>query len=414
MGMKLIKFILAFFAYLIPCIGLADYPSAQKNHDLGVELKKDSQRLIQKFEMADFAIDGDTWLRSIGIGSQDFYHGVGYWIQARSEIRPNPFFTINARTILYSGSSSEGYANPTGFYSLLGFTGEWPERIFYSTLKIRIVDLERQNIGSGLLVQEREMNGALFQLSNEFYKLRLLADSTGALVSRDDMVNAELSLFNGWIGGGAAYWTQGRSQSNLTKNRDPYFYITSSQPFLQDTLSYALELGLRNQSHAGLISLSYSDQLCSLRLRTKVEYRRYESGFGKDFVGQIENQYVSYDQYNKSYTNAMNVFTRADDVSVYALHLDVHYDINSLWKIETLNEIGQFNYLNGQPEDSYYFYRAGVTYCPIANRDDCLTVFSSNKVLNESYSRPPKDVSVVNTPLFKRVDYIGIEGRFRF
>ncbi len=410
----MLKLIIFPLYFLISSIALAYYPSPRKNHDLANDLKNDSNRTIQKFEMADFAIDAETWMRSIGLDTQDFYHGVGYWIQARAEIRPNPFLAVNSRTILYSGSSSEGYASPTGLYSLIGFSGTWPEQIFNSTLKIRIVDLERQNVGSGLLVQDREMNGALVQLSNELYTLRLLGDSTGALVYKDDLVNAEFSSFEGWLGVGAAYWTQGKSQAGLAINRDPYFYLISSQSFLDDRLLYSLEAGERNRKNAGLISLSYMDQQDDLTLKSKIEYRIYKVGFGKDFVGQIENQYISYDQYDKSYTNAMNVFTSSDSADVYALHLDVHYRMNSRWKIETLNELGLFNYSDNQADISYYFYRAGFSYCPIMNRDDCVTIFSSNKVLNESYSRPPKDISLVNTPLFKKVDYVGVEGSFRF
>lgn len=396
----------------LPKIGWAEYPYARQNHNLSDQVKNDSDRFLPSFERANFAVDGDTWLRALG--RQDFYHGVGYWMQMRTEIRPNPFFIINSRTIFYSGSSSEGYANPFGFYTLVGITGVWPEPILGSRIEVRIVDIERQNVGAGLLVQDREMNGGVVRISNEYYSLRLLGDSTGALLSGDDMANAELSLFSGWLGGGAAYWTAGKDQSNLPKNRDPYFYVTSSHHFFDDRLSYAVEIGQRNSQSAGLVNLAYTDEIGGLKLRSKVEYRVYNAGFGKDFVGRIQNQYVSYDQYDKPYTNAMSVMTKSDNDNVYALHLDIHYKFSPRWKAEALNEVGRFDYKDQLRDDVYYFYRAGLSHCPLSEREDCVTLFVSDKVLNESYSRPPRDVSATNAALFKKVNYVGLEGRFRF
>ncbi|MCB0407276.1 MAG: hypothetical protein KDD34_03670, partial [Bdellovibrionales bacterium] len=389
----------------------AEYPFARKNHDLGSEIKNDSQRLIPEFQFARFAIDGDTWARSLGVN--DFYHGVGYWIQGRTEVNPNPFLFINVRTIAYSGSSSEGYANPTGFYNLISFTGNWPQQFDSYSLKLRIVDLERQNIGFGLLVQDREMNGALIELSNENHNFRFLGDSTGALVSGDDLVNAQTQLFHGWIGGGASFWTQSQSQSQLPKNRDPYYYITSSHKFFENQLGYEVEFGQRNSAHSGLIAFSFNRQKDFWSLQSKLEARNYQAGFGKDFVGRIEHQYVSYDQYDKAYTNAMNLFTKSDRASIYTLHLNIKYEINDTWKLESLNEIGTFDFRDNNEYSSFYFYRAGIDYCPIEKRDDCISMFTSNKVLNVSYNRPPHQLSYSNVSFFKRVDYFGFEGRFR-
>jgi hypothetical protein len=386
------------------------YPYARANHDLRKEISDDGDRFIPSYEKATFAVDGDIWQRTMG--TQEFYHGFGYWLQPRAEIRPNSFFVVNVRGIAYSGSSSEGYANPFGIYALIGTTGIWPEQILSARLLIRAGDIERQTVGAGLLIQDREMNGGLLSLSNDYYEFRVRADSTGALVRGDDTLITDLSLFGGWFSSGAALWTASKAQSHLPENRAAYFYVGSSHA-IYGNLKYELEGGRRAAANAGLANLSYANTIGGLRLNTKVEYRIYNHEFGKDFVGQIQNQYVSYDQLDKPFTNAMNVFVRDDNAQVYALHLDAQYSINHKWRMTSLNEIGQFDYRNA--EDKYfYFYRVGASHCPLLERDDCVTLFFSNKVLNDSYNRPPKDVSLNNVELFKSVQYVGVEGHFRF
>jgi len=388
---------------------VASYPSARPNHDLREELAEDHERLIPSFEHFSFAVDGDSWLR--GLSTQDFYHGVGYWLQLRSEARPSPYFAVNARTIAYSGSSSEGYGNPTGFYSLVGLTGVWPERIFGARLSARIVDLERQTLGEGLLVQNREMNGALVSLVHEAYTFKLRGDSTGALVYGDDFLNPELTLWEGWIGGGAGFWTQSERQSDLTRNRDPYYYLTSAQRW--GAFGYGVEVGRRARAGAGLIQLSYVDRSPQLLLKGRLEYRNYQAGFGKDLTRQIEHQYVSYDQYDKPFTDAMNVFVHGDDAQVSALNLDVEYKLSHRWRVESLNEVGQFDF-DGGKDRRYYFYRVGASICPLPDREDRVTLFVSNKVLSDSYARPPRERSLDNVEFFRRVDFAGLEGTFRF
>ena len=208
-------------------------------------------------------------------------------------------------------------------------------------------------------------------------------------------------------------WTQSESGSGLSQNRDPYYYILSTHSLLSENFRYAIELAQRQNVESGLFNLSFQEKSDALIFKAKIEYRSYQSGFGKDFVGRVENQYVSYDQLNKTFTNPMSIFSQSDDGRIYALHLNIDYKLNHHWRIETLNEVGKFDFKNIE-DDDYYFYRAGITHCPLENRDDCVTVFVSNKVLNDSYSRPPTDVARNNNPLFKPVDYFGVEGRFRF
>jgi len=385
------------------------YPSAKVNENLREEIEGDPNRLLPAGDWYTFALDGTAWERNLGL--RDFYHGVGYWLQGRSEIRPSPHFRLNVRTILYSGSSSQGYAEPTGFYNLIGITGYLPEIYGWQT-SARIVDLGQQTIGAGLLVQDRETNGLLLKLGKDWFEARVLTDSTGALLSRDDMVSPEMRLFDGWIGAGAAFWTASKEQSQLPYNRAFYHYLYSNQ-WITKHIGIAAELGRREKSNSGMLAVRADKREGRFRYNAQLEYRKYGRRFGKDFVRQIEHQYMSYDQYDKPYTSPMNVFVRGDDAQVFAAHANAFFDITHHWRIETLNEVGSFRYRTG-PSDNYYFFRAGFGYCPLKGRDDCVFVFKSNKVLTESYTRPHSQVSQVNTPMFKRSTYIGIDAQFRF
>jgi hypothetical protein len=393
----------------LPVIAQASYPSAKPNENLKEEIQGDPNRFIPSSEHFTFAVDGDTWFRALG--RQDFYHGFGYWMQARSEVRASSYFKLNARTIFFSGSSSNGYSNPVGFYNLIGLTGFLPP-IAGVRVSARGVDLGRQSIGAGLLVQDREMNGALIKMEGEWFSFRILGDSTGSLVSGDDVVNPEMRLFQGWLGGGIGIWKSGKEESGLPRNRGSYVYAFSAHPF-GDIYSYALEFGQREKANGALVNLAAAKSLGRFDFRTKLEYRYYGKNFGKDFVRQIEHQYISYDQYDKAYTNAMNVFVADDDAQIYAAHLDVLFKLSHEWRLESLNEIGRFDFRNAR-DDNYYFYRAGISYCPVHDRDDCMSFFGSNKVLTESYVRPPRDVAFSNVPLFKRYPFLGIDAQFRF
>jgi hypothetical protein len=405
----MLKVAVVFVIFALPLIAVASYPAAKPNENLREEIQGDQNRLIPTTEHFTFAVDGETWFRALG--TNDFYHGFGYWIQGRSEVRASSFFKLNARTIFYSGSSSNGYGNPIGFYNLIGLSGYLPPVLGFQ-VSARVVDIGRQSIGAGLLVQDREMNGVLIKAENPYASFRLLGDSTGSLVSADDVVNPELVLFQGWIGGGVGIWKSDKSDLGLRKNRGTYSYVFSSRPF-GDIYRYAAEYGRREGAGAGLASVSAKKTLGKFGFQAKLEYRKYASNFGKDFIRQVQHQYISYDQYDKAYTNAMNVFVRDDDVEVYAAHLDLKYDFSHHWRIESLNEIGRFNFRR-VADDHYYFYRAGVSYCPLVGRDDCLSLFSSNKVLNESYTRPPRETALTNVALFKRYSFLGLDAQFRF
>ncbi len=396
------KIVITFLLLISPSLVFAGYPSALPNNDLRKELEGDSDRLIPKSEHFVFGADGQAYHRFLG--SKDFYHGTGYWLQFRTEASPNEYFTANLRSIFYSGNSSAGYAAPIGFYNLLGLTGRWPSKILGGDLTGRVLDIERQTVGRGLLVQDREFFGGIFLWERNGHSIFLRGTGTGAIIHDDDTYNLEVSFFNELIGLGALHFGE--------KDRDGYQFIYSSYNF-SDAFSYDLEAGQRLKKWAGLVALNYTIDEGPFQINSRLEGRTYEDGFGDQLVGDIDQDYVSYDQYDKSYTNAINVLTADDNVSVYALKLDLKYKFNHTWRIHFNNEVGKFDFKIVE-DDDYYFYRFGIEYVPLDSREDSLVIFVSNKVLTESYTQPPNLVSTSNTPMFTEANFLGLEARFRF
>ena len=396
--------------FFLPSAFALGYPSALQNQNLEAELEGDSDRILPQTEWFSGAVDGQSYLRSLGV--KDFYHGVGYWVQARTEFRPNDFFRLNVRSIFFSGSFSGGYTEPTGSYHLFSFSGKWPEPIAGGTLEGRAMDIDRQTIGQGLLIEEKEMAGVYLKWSRDGHSVRLLGEGTGGLVLGDDLANLEFQLFDGFFGAGILGWTAS-DQSTLTKNRAPLYYLTSAQSFDDGGFGYFTEIGSRHSKYGGLLGLQHVAWGERWNVKSRLQARHYADDFGDEFVGAIQQMYISYDQYDKRFTNAANVFVYDDNVDVYSLIVDIDYEIDQLWSTHLRNEVVAFEFKDVAVKQ-FYFYRAGVSYFPLPNRKESLTLFTSNKVLTDSYSRPPRIYSLGNLPLFHEIGFWGFEAAFSF
>lgn len=399
---------LAFFFNPITVFALG-YPSALPNNHLGSEIQDEKDRKIPKGDWFSAAVDGHSYLRTLG--RKDFYHGIGYWIQARTEFRPHDSFHLNVRSIFYSGSFSGGYTEPTGYYHLFGLYGLWPEPVAGGKFEGRAMDIERQTIGQGLMIEEREMAGVWFKWSRDDHYIRLLGEGTGGLLLSDDLANLEFQTFGGFFGAGVISWTAS-DQSNLPKNRAPLYYVTSSHG-IGHGVGYFAEVGSRHSKYAGLFGFKSENEFGWLKLKSRIQGRYYDDNFGDEFVGAIQQMYVSYDQYDKRFTNVANVFVTDDNVYVYSLVFDLDYEFSQNWVAQARNEVGQFDYKQAD-DKKFYFYRVGVTYFLIHDRKESLTIFASNKVLMDSYSRPPSNYSLTNLPLFYEANFVGFEATFRF
>ncbi len=390
----------------------ANYPSARRNADLLEEIQNDPNRLIPSTQMFSFAVDGDTFWRMDS--SEEFYHGIGYWLQARSEARVLNSFKLNVRSVFFAGSFSAGYAAPSGNYHLVAATFETKDAWLGGRVFVRAGDLDRQTVGAGTMIEDKEFNGGFVRYSSleGDHSLTLRIDGTGVLLLNDDFYNLEAKLWNGYFGGGVGYWPFGVSQAFLPKIREPLYYIFTQHQY--DRFSYAAEVSSRANALAFLARVGMKFQpFADFEIETKLEGRKYGDGFGENFVGNIQQQYTAYDQYDKAFTNAANIFPTDDDVTVAAAQIDARWKISQLWRLHSLNEVGRFDFATAS-DLPYYFFRHGVEYCPLPEREDCLNLFFSNKILLNSDATPPRNLALANEALFKMVPFFGIEGRFRF
>lgn len=409
-----------FYLYLtisvLVCAGLlfaershAQYPSAKLNANIREEVESDPNRLIPFTDHFAFAVDGDTYFRDTG--STEFYHGIGYWLQARSEARLSPWFRANLRSILYAGSVSGGYAEPTGSYHLFAVTAQAADLFEDANLLLRAGDLDRQTFGEGLLIQNKEMNGACLRLSSGRHGVLFRLDGSGMLKLQGDTYNLETWIFDGIAGAGGVVWSNEIGLDNSPGTRDPYWYVFSRAKF--DWFSYGAEYGGRAGIMAALLALKAEKEFGPLKAHLKLEGRRYNSGFGGSFTRTIQHQYVSYDQLDKNFTDALNVFVVDDDADVGAAHLNLWLRLSPRWRLHSLNEVGQFAYRSFD-RIGYYFFRHGLEFCPVEDRDDCLNAYFSNKTLADSFARPPWQTSRSNETLFRIQPHFGLEARFRF
>ena len=383
----------------------AEYPTAKANENLLGEIQGDPDRLVPSSEHFSLAADGLIAYRSVA--GVDFFHGINYWLQVRSEARLNPYLTANMRTVLYAGSISYGYAAASGLYNLFGITGVLPYDFAGGALKIRALDLGRQTIGVGMLLQDKEINGLRLEWNHEGTQFLFRIDGTGGFLVQDDLLNVEARFFNGLVGLQTTFW-DGEGGGPVRK---PAFSFFSTHPH------FDLELGYRNGAIGALAALKNRWALGNLQIDARAEARRYGAGFAENITGQMEQPYVTYDQLDKPYTNTVNIFVFGDDVNVFAGHLDLNWRILPKLRLESYNEAGEFIYespLFPALVAQYYFYRLGLGYTPIPNRDDLLTVYVSNKVTAQDFVFPPYNYRVYNEPIFKRHAYLGLELKFRF
>ena len=404
------RLILLTFVALFSIRAQAQYPSAMPNAHVREDVQADSNRVIPLTEHFAFTDDTDVFFR--GLGDHDFYHGAGYWSQLRSEATVNPYLKLNVRSIFYNATNDAGYAQAGGNYHLLALTIVAPGEVLGGTLSLRGPDLDRQTMGAGLLIQDKEMNGALIRWDCGDVVVILRGDDTGLFRQYDDTYNLEVNLWKGYAGIGGIMWPQGVEQDHLGHERASYGYLFSQHSF--EWIDYAFEAGERSGAGAYLGALSHTHSWGGFKAMLKGEYRYYSGGFANDFAGQIQQQYISYDQYDKDFTNAANVFVYGDNASVMAAHLNLWWTISHTWRLHSLNEVGQFTYGSAgatNPTVPYYYFRHGLQYCPIASRDDCLNLFFSNKVLTDSQTRPPSQISLANAPLFTMYPFVGAEIR---
>jgi hypothetical protein len=388
-----------------------DYP---RNLDLAAEVEGKPYRILPHTQYYTFAIDGDFFKPAFIKNNNDnyyrydFYHGNGYWMALRAEFKPVPDLVLNLKTDFTHGTSSNGptyqaliipHLGLTFRQKLLGFDGE-----------ARLSNIDRQTIGAGVFIDQKETDGGYVTLKHNDFFAKLMVDGTGSFRMEGGLVALDVSFMQQILG--ATFLIQ---ETNTEFNPPNNIGTLYSKKNWDNGLGYAVEVGGHQAAWAGLAFIKFQKQIGSLNFLIKPEARYYGSQILGSVPGNINHNYVSYDQNDKPFTSAMNILSYGDHVKTYSGLLRLEYRFNSFYQIYGENELIQLQRMGRDTIQSDYF-RAGFKLYPFKGREDEFGFLIGNKYLNASTGRSggsgyrtyssPLIPDVENKPLFLRQTFL--------
>jgi len=120
---------------------------------------------------------------------------------------------------------------------------------------------------------------------------------------------------------------------------------------------------------------------------------------------------VSYDQNDKPFTTALNIFAYGDNVDTFSSQAGVEYRFNRFYGVYVRSELFTFNFKD-RSDVSGIFYRAGFRFFPFHDREDEFGVLIGNQYLiastlgeNGRTVSAPNQADLENKPLFMQQTY---------
>jgi len=389
------------------------------NENVIDEVARESYRILPRNPHYAFAIDADflkpAFLPCLDFAYcyADYYHGNGYWLTARAEFKPVPNITLNLKTVVTHGNSSGGLGSFALIYPLVGVTLE--KDIFGLHWETRLSEIGRQTVGSGLFIEQKETDGGYLLIRRDFVQYKLMVDGTGSYNVNGGVIAMELSFWKGLLGITSMF-----NEVDPAFNPPMYIGTIYSKYNPDEGLGYAAEIGGDKYNWASMAYLQYRQTWNKFRMWLKPQFRHY----GSDVVGQlakhVNTTYMSYDQNDKPYTNLQDIFAMGDSVNTYSTELNADFRVSSFYSFFAETEAIYFDYLNASPFKSF-FYRTGIKFHPIRDRDEEVGVQIGNKYLIASEGgfggrrfSPPTEIDGENKPLFMRQLYLMIDFSTRF
>jgi hypothetical protein len=409
-----------FFLSLISCFAnqAHAYIPYSPNANIEEEVESHQYRVMPRTEHFFFALDADFFKPVFWGGNNfnyykyDFYHGNGYWLDLRSEFKPNSDFAINLKTSVTHGTSSNGptylalivpHAGIT--YRQQGFLGfDWESRLS---------DIDRQTVGTGLFIEDKETEGGYVVAQRGDFTGKVMVDGTGSFTLDGGIIGIDFSMWQGLVGMTTIIQETETSisPSQLTGT------IYSKQNY-RDGFGYGVEFGGDQVALAGLAYLKYETDFDRLHIMFKPQFRSYGLGVLGGLPGHVEPNYVSYDQNDKPFTNVMDIFAFGDHVETYSAQLNAEYAFNVFYHTFVGSEFIDYKY-HDREEIHEMFFRAGFKFFPFKTRQDEFGFLVGNKYLiastaqtnavdsSRTYSAP-NTPDFENKPLFMRQLYIMI------
>ena len=425
----------------LPSTVFCYYPTTLKNSDLAEEIStQDYRNLKNVTDWFSAAIDGRVYRNSLG--AKDFYHGNGYMLNLRTEIKVEDYYTLNFKSLFLSGSSSYGYEDPSTDNHFLALSTSYFSKFIPGHLILKTGDLGRVTLGLGIMVQEKETNGYAATWKYKDFTYQETSFGTSGLKGPGDLDSIEIFYKEKLMGLSALFWSDETDSDDFMEGNledfsyeqeyifkkdmaNPLVSIFSKYNFFSNTSIYT-ELSSRNEVFGGLIGLNADQKVSSLNIHWNLEYRRYDKGFAAGFSNDIDHEYVTYDQLDKKFTNPINIFSYDDGVSVSSATFNIEYFVNDNFAFYSLNEFNNFHFGSVPKEDmtwnnnyptrsertfDVFFYKMGAAIYPKAERPDLFTFFISNKALGLSSKEKG---SKLNLPLNHEFTYFGTEAVISF
>lgn len=338
----------------------------------------------------------------------DFYHGNGYWVDLRGEFKPVDDLILNLKTDFTHGTSSNGYSYGAEIiphigatyrnHSLLGFDWEG-----------RLSDIGRQTLGTGLFIEEKETEGGDLVAKRGTFSAKMMVDGTGSYQLEGGVVAFDASLWDGYFGG--TYLIQ---ETEITYAPAHYTGSIYSKHEWSNGLSYGVEWGANQNATAEMAYAQYHAIFFDrLNLMVKPQVRHYGHGILGTVPKHIMQNYVSYDQNDKPFTNPMDIFVYGDNVTTYSSQLNLEYVFNSFYRYYVEGEALRYFYHNASTLQAFY-YRTGFKFYPFHGNKTEIGVLIGNKYLIASTSvnggtdrdfSYPLGVDTENKPLFLQQTY---------
>ncbi len=360
-----------------------------RNADLVPQMENQKFRVLP--QLPNLSLASDThFLYRVTHGDFPYYHA-GYWMDNFVELRAVKKLAINSRLTFYNPAMSYGVVSHFFFLPLVSF--DWKDNLLdYGggdwKIDLRLMDLDRQTLGAGLTLADKEMSGVHIQVTHDDFRIRYLQDGTGGYDISGDVNYLSLDYKKELIGAYAFQYHFGRAG----------FLGLYSKAAVLPWLETHVELAERHGGIAGLAAVRVKGDFGeSAQVTADLQFRKYGNHFADDIKGRIEHDYLSPEQEDKPMMDSMNIFVHDDDVYAPGLRLG---GVFKVWKALTLtmdHEVAIFHYKNAGVQQ-HYFFKYALSACSSEQGFFCVEFVASNKY----------------TSAFRRADYNDMDNKFTF
>lgn len=411
-------------AFLFSCRTSHAYVEYAPNQNLADEVRTHSYRILPRGEHYSLALDAD-FFKPVFMGGDnftyykwDYYHGNGYWLTARAEFIPVDRLSINLKTLITQGTSSNGPVYNAMIVPLLALT--YQEHVFGVDWETRLSDIGRQTVGTGIFIEEKDTMGGYVRAHKGDVDLSLMVDGTGSYRIEGGIAAIDLTLWNGLIG------TTVLVQEVDSAIRPTQFTNTlySTRRF-ENGFAYGAEGAFNQNAKAAMGYVSYEGWLGDQReggfhYFLKPQARYYGDRIMGNLAGRVAHNYISYEQNDKAFTNFMDIMSYGNASSAFALQTNLEYVFNIFYRVYGETEFVDYRYRDVPTIRSLYF-RTGMKFYPFKEREDHFGFLIGNKYLIASSSdidnssvvgartyTAPNGADNENKPLFLQQTYFMI------